>query len=177
MCEKTFSAQRCEYLWQQPNIYLGKTGDYHEYTYPTSDLGQVVYCGAEMFCTTPDSRTRTESILWARRTNETYGSAFMRFDLNDEFAQSLGGRAQVRVVYLDQGDGQWELRYDSTSGEKSVVVIQKTNSNEWKEVFVDLLDASFANGLEGGTDLSLYNMGDDEDIFHMIEVLRAHAKG
>jgi hypothetical protein len=78
------------------------------------------------------------------------------------------------VVYLDQGTGQWELRYDSTSGaEKSAIVVKKGNSNQWKEVVLDLTDVAFTNRQEGGTDLSLYNMGDDDDTFHMVEVTRA----
>jgi hypothetical protein len=99
----------------------------------------------------------------------------MRFNLNDTYTQSLGGRAQIRVVYLDQGTGKWELRYDSTSGaEKSAIVVKKGNSNEWKEVVLDLPDVAFANRQEGGTDLSLYNMGDDDDTFHMVEVIRTN---
>jgi hypothetical protein len=95
----------------------------------------------------------------------------MRFDLDDTFAQSLGGQARIRVVYLDQGSGRWELRYDSTSGaEKSAIVVQKSNSNLWKEVVLELPDVAFMNRQEGGTDLSLFNMGDDDDIFHLIEV-------
>jgi hypothetical protein len=115
-------------------------------------------------------------MLWARRTNGDGGSAYMRFDLNDAFAESLGGRSQIRVVYLDAGSGKWELRYDSTSNaEQSALVVQKGNSNQWKEVVVDLQDVAFMNRQEGGTDLSLFNMGDDDDTFHLVEVRRAGA--
>ncbi len=175
ICEKEFPARHCEYLIQQPSEYVGRNSGSHQYTFRTSNLGKVVYCGAEMFCTEPSGRTRTESTLWARRTNGAGGTPFMRYNLNDNFAKSLGGRAQIRVVYLDQGTGQWELRYDSTSGaEKSAIIVKKGNSNEWKEVMVDLPDVAFTNRQEGGTDLSLYNMGDDDDTFHMVEVIRTN---
>jgi hypothetical protein len=63
------------------------------------------------------------------------------------------------------------LRYDSTSGaEKSAIVVQKGNSNKWKEVLVNVGDVAFQNRQEGGSDVSLYNMGDDDDTFHMVEV-------
>lgn len=176
ICESEFSVQMCEYLGQQPDQYRKEANGYHEYTYRTSDLGKVVYCGTEIFCSDASRATRTESMLWARRTNGEGGSPFMRFNLNDTYAQSLGGRAQVRVVYLDSGNGKWELRYDSTSGaEKSAIIVQKGNTNQWKEVVVDLQDIAFKNRQEGGTDLSLFNMGDDDDTFHLIEVIRTGA--
>ncbi len=173
-CQKSFSVQACEYLTQQPDTFVRLANGNNEYTFRTSDLGKVVYCGPNMFCATPTGVTRSESILWARRTNGAGGTPFMRFNLNDTYTQSLGGSAQIRVVYLDQGTGQWELRYDSTSGaEKSAIVVKKGNSNQWKEVVLDLSDVAFTNRQEGGTDLSLYNMGDDDDTFHMVEVTRA----
>lgn len=172
-CEKEFSPRECEYLWQFPDKYIGKSKGSHYFSYQTSDLGQVLICGEAMFCANPADATRTEAMMWARRTNGESGSPTMRFDLNDSFALSLGGRAKIRVVYLDQGEGRWELRYDSKSGaEKSALVVQKQNSNLWKEVVVELEDARFTNGQEGKTDISLFNMDDDDDIFHMIEVTR-----
>jgi hypothetical protein len=172
-CENELTARLCQYLWQQPNEYLGASKGFHLYTYRKSDLGSVLYCGAEMFCTNPADVTRAETMLWARRTKGQEGFPQMYFDIDNTFARSLRGRATVRVVYLDQGSGKWELRYDSTAGsDKSAVAVQKTNSNQWKEVVVELRDVAFMNRLEGGTDLSLNNGGDDDDIFHMIEVLR-----
>lgn len=173
LCKKTVAAAMCDQISPVPTQYLRFANSYHEYTYGTNDLGKVAYCGTDMFCANAGSATRTESILWARRTNGAGGTPTMRFQVNDSFAQSLGGRAHVRIVYLDQGSGQWELRYDSTSGaDKSALVVKKTNTNQWKEVVVNLQDVAFSNRQEGGTDLSLYNKGDDDDTFHMIEVVR-----
>jgi hypothetical protein len=130
-----------------------------------------------MFCTNGGTPTRTEPMLWARRTNAQGGSPYMRFDLDNAYAQSLGGNARIRIVYLDQGTGAWELRYDSTAdGNKSAIVVRKQNTNTWKEVVVDVNDAAFANRQEGATDLSVYNMGDDDDTFHLIEVTRSNGQ-
>jgi hypothetical protein len=172
-CELEFTVQQCEYLWQQPDEFIGESNGSFYFTYRASDLGKVLYCGEEMFCTQPDKVTRTETMLWARRTNGAEGHPFMRFQLDDAFAQSLGGRARIRIVYLDQGNGQWELRYDSKSeAVKSALVVQKGDTNEWREVIVELNDVNFANRQEGGTDFSLFSMWDDDDIFHIIEVTR-----
>ncbi len=173
-CEKDFTPRECEYLWQQPDEYIGEKDGSHYYKYRTTDLGQVTFCGEKMFCTNPSKITRTEPMLWARRTNGVAGYPSMRFNLNDTFARSLGGSAKVRVVYLDQGHGRWELRYDSVfSSEKSAIIVQKSNSNHWQEIVIELPDVRFINRQEGGTDLTLYNMGDDDDIFHLIEVMRS----
>jgi hypothetical protein len=174
LCNNTLPSILCGYMpSQQPNTYIRLANGYHEYTYNKSNLGKVTYCGTNMFCAQSSGVTRSEEILWARRTNANGGSPFMRFNLNDTFAQSLGGKATVRIVYLDQGSGKWKLRYDSTSGaEKSAITIQKGNTNQWKEVLVDLQDVAFQNRQEGGADVSLYNMGDDDDTFHLIEVGR-----
>jgi hypothetical protein len=174
VCKKTLPGQLCDHMpLQLPAQYIRFANSYHEYTYGKNDLGKVNYCGSNMFCTASTGVSRTETNLWARRTNGAGGFPYMRFQINDTFAQSLGGKATIRVVYLDQGNGKWELRYDSTSNaQKSAIVIQKGNTNLWKEVLIDLTDVAFTNRQEGGTDLSLHNMGDDDDTFHMIEVGR-----
>jgi hypothetical protein len=176
-CESEFSRQACDYLWQHPNLYLGEVNGMQRYTYAPLDLGEVTYCGSQMFCTDGGEITRREPMLWARRTNGQSiglgGSAFMRFDLDDTFAQSLGGRARVRVVYLDRGTGQWELSYDGQTGpNQSAGIVYKQDTNQWKEFVVEVTDAAFLNRQVDGADLSLYNRRDDDDIFHLVEVTR-----
>jgi hypothetical protein len=176
-CLDDFTQEICEYLWQHPSLYLGEAGGKHLYTFPPVDLGEVLYCGEQMFCTDEDKAGRVETMFWARRTNGQGegkgGSAFMRFDLNDEFVDSLQGDVRVRVVYLDKGNGAWELQYDAKDDpNKRAYVVQKQNTNLWKEAYFRLTDAVFENRQKEGADLSLYNMADDEDIFHMIEVVR-----
>ena len=173
VCQATYPAYECEFLHQKPQRYLGEIGGRHTYTYEQSDLGSVLYCGPEMFCERRGAATREEPMLWARRTDGATGSPYMRFNLNDQFAQNLGRKARVRIVYLDQGNDSWSLEYDSQSGpNKTAAVVQKSNSNLWREFIVDLDDLKLNNRQEGGTDFALYNMGDGDDIFHMIEIMR-----
>lgn len=176
-CLAKFSTEICDYLWQHPNLYIGEANNQHQYTYPPTDLGEVVYCGERIFCTDREDATRVESMIWARRTNAQGkgegGSASLRFDLNDEFAQSLNGRVRVRVVYLDKGRDRWALRYDAKDdAEKVAYVLQKEDTNLWKEVYIELDDARFENRQTEGADLTLYSMDDGDDTFHMIEVVR-----
>jgi|Deesub1362A_J573_1020465.scaffolds.fasta_scaffold04181_2 hypothetical protein len=165
----------CEYLQRYPEVYLG-TSSYDNkemYVFPLTDLGQVLYCGTQAFCQDPGRATRAEPMIWARQTDGANGHPAMYFDLDDRFAQSLNGQALIRVVYLDRGIGSWQLRYDGPAGPQTVALtMQKTDTGLWKEVLVPVEDALFANRGPGGTDLALHSMGDDDDIFHMVEVQR-----
>ena len=172
-CRKQYSEQECEFLQQSPDTYLGQSGGSYLFTFANSNLGDVLYCGTDAFCEDRSRATRKEEMIWARRTDKRNGNNHMRFDLDNAFANSLGKKAEIRIVYLDRGTGKWQLQYDSTTNaSKSAIVIQKRDTNLWKEVIIRLNDVNFQNRQEGGTDLALYNMGDDDDLFHIIEVMR-----
>jgi hypothetical protein len=173
ICQNDYSDSECEYLYQKPDVYVGFDGNKHTYTYSLSDLGNVLYCSDQEFCQDPASASRQEEMLWARKTDIQNNHNYMRFNINDQFAQSLSNNTIVKVIYLDQGIGRWQLVYDALSdSEKTAIEIQKTNSNIWKTVEVELSDVRFENNQSGNTDLALFNMNDDDDIFHMVEVMR-----
>lgn len=178
ICTNRYSAAECEFLYDQPPVLLGQSNGRYQYTFGQSDLGQVLFCAGNIFCNDPPAVTRSEAMLWARRTDKQNGHNVMRFDIHDQFASSLNGRATIRIVYLDQGNGKWELRYDgATAVEQSALILQKQNTNHWKTLILPLNDVRFANRQEGGADLTLYNMGDDDDIFHLVEVTRLSPSG
>lgn len=168
-CLAKFPASECDYLIQQPSVYLGLVNGKHQYTFPQTDLGKVLYCGHDAFCTDTTKVTRTETMFFARQTNKKEGKNHMRFNLNDAFASSLQGKAKIRVVYLDRGTDKWQLLYDA---DHEAGTITKTNSNIWKEAYFPITGAQFANKGTGGTDLALFNNNDTDDIFHLIEVQR-----
>jgi len=175
VCLNNHPITECEFLHQKPDKYLGVKNNMHQFIYTPSDLGEVLYCSEDAFCEDRSKATRIETMLWARRTDKQSGHNSMHFDINDEFARSLNGQVIIRLVYLDKGTGKWELRYDSTSNpNNSAIIVQKTNSNIWKEQVIALHDVQFENRQEGGTDITLYNMNDDDDIFHLIEVKRSN---
>ncbi len=172
LCRQLYADSECEFIEQQPDLLLNSSGRL-EYTFRETDLGQVLYCGTDAFCEDRGAATRSEPMFYARRTDSANGHPAMRFDLDDRYALSLGNRAAVRVVYLDRGNDTWALQYDSQGArDKQARVVQKTNSNLWKEVVIQLDDVRFENRQEGDTDLALDSLGDGDDIFHLIEVVR-----
>src|SRR5690606_17311478 len=67
MCRQKFSERECAPALQPPDNLIQASGDLR-YTYQTSDLGVVQWCGGDLFCN-DGNPTRTETMLWARRTN------------------------------------------------------------------------------------------------------------
>ncbi len=155
LCLQKYTQRECEPAAQAPDLYIGETSGVKQYAYQKSDLGTVRWCEADMFCD-GGTATRTETMPWARRTN----GQPMRLDINDAFAASLNGTVTVRVVYLDQGSGKWALIADGNS----VLTVTKSGSNLWKEAFVTVP--------AGALDLALDPLGDGDDIFHLLEVMR-----
>jgi hypothetical protein len=114
---------------------------------------------------------------FARGFEHKSGKDVMAFDIKDAFfsakSPSASGAISVRVVYYDQGHGQWSLSYDAVDDpDKIAAVITKTNTGEWKEVSVTLTDARFDNRGRNGGDLALVNTDAEDDIFHLIEIER-----
>ncbi|NNJ70574.1 MAG: hypothetical protein HKP10_04715 [Kiritimatiellales bacterium] len=114
---------------------------------------------------------------FARGFEHKSGKDAMAFDIKDSFfaGKPLSGAypITVRVVYYDKGKGQWALEYDAVrKPNKRAVVVKKTDSGKWKEKIVTLKDAHFGNRGRNGSDLSLINTDDEDDIFHIIEVER-----
>lgn len=153
-CQAKYDDLHCEAARQTPNYYIGQVGSTYEFSYAPVDLGLVKWCGTDMFCT--GTATRTETMLWARRTN----AAPILLDVNNAFASSITATVTIRVVYLDQGSGQWKLDVDGVTR----ATISRTGSNYWKEVSV--------NAPPGNLDIELVRVSGTEPIFHMVEVER-----
>ena len=116
---------------------------------------------------------------FARGFEHSTGRDAMCFDIDDGlFGGVLVNGAYpitVRVVYFDSGSGSWELRYDSTTGDKQALSVTKTNTGKWKEATATLTDAHFGNRCEHGTDFCLRNTDAEDDIFSFIEVTKPTA--
>ena len=100
------------------------------------------------------------------------GRTEMRFRIADAFFQNPAEQhaVRVRVIYLDQGQGQWALTYASPQGEKDARMVSLTNSGEWREINVTLLDAVWNHRLADGADLALRQVGSGDTTFHLIEL-------
>jgi hypothetical protein len=114
---------------------------------------------------------------FARRFDHATGRDAMFFNINDGFFfdEPLNGRyeVEVRVVYFDEGRGQWALRYDAVGAPaKTALTVTKTGSGRWQEARVTLRDGFFGNRGARGSDLSLVNVDGEDDTFHLIEITR-----
>jgi len=98
----------------------------------------------------------------------------MVFDLDDQFfPQGAKKSITLKLVYLDQGTGKFSIRYDSSvDPDKSAITIAKTNSGRWVEKSITIADAAFTNKGPRSSDLSLMNEDDEDDVFHMIEIIK-----
>ena len=76
-------------------------------------------------------------------------------------------QVKITVKYFDIGTDKWQLKYDSTSGEKAAVApdgknyIQKTGTKQLKEVTFTIPDGKFAGRLTGGADFYLDSRAPD----------------
>jgi hypothetical protein len=109
---------------------------------------------------------------FARSTGKSKGNA-MFFDLNDDFHQP-GNKTLARVIWLDEGNAEWELQYDAIDNpNKTAFIIKNTNSGKWMEKIIELSDASLMNQGEKGADFVLKNHSEEEEaVFHMIEIFK-----
>ena len=112
---------------------------------------------------------------FARRTDVASGKREFFFRLDPKFRDSLREQpCRLRVWYLDDGQGAWQVRWGSgPSGERTV---QKSGSGRWKEYAVDLPGSAFHGMLERKGDLALGTTGDNDTTFHMVEITRAREK-
>lgn len=79
---------------------------------------------------------------------------------------------KLRIVYLDQGKGGWELAYAARQGEKAIPRVALKDSGAWRELVVTLPDAVWDHRLSGGADLALRQSGGGDTTFHLIELER-----
>jgi hypothetical protein len=115
---------------------------------------------------------------FARGFEHATGRDRLDFRFEDGFfadaANDAPRQVRLRVVYYDGGNGEWALRYDAMdNSDKTAKVVRKTDSGRWKELIVDIADARFEGAREQSADVSLVNTDTENDIFHMIEVIRA----
>lgn len=80
-------------------------------------------------------------------------------------------KLSIKIIYYDNGKGNFSLKYDSVDSiDKTAIEINKTDSGEWIEKEIILIDAAFENRGINSSDISLVNTDEEDDIFHMIEI-------
>jgi hypothetical protein len=110
---------------------------------------------------------------FARSFDTAAGMDAMYFDLNDDFAGSLTGAVTIRVIYFDEGTGEWALQYDGRDhSARTALSVKKTNTGRWLEKSITIDDAKFRNRGPLNADIILRNTGKEDTKFHMVEVTR-----
>jgi hypothetical protein len=109
---------------------------------------------------------------FARGFNIAQGKKTMYFDLNDLFFREGSSKlVSIRLVYFDQGKGSCRLMYDAGTP-KQALEIKCAGTGRWKECIAKVEDGVFQNGLDRKADFILESMGDEDILFHMLEIIR-----
>lgn len=174
-------------MWHYANRYLGRTvqdtpsvwtalreplstwypqrGNFSFWLYQNHDVPGGA--SVALWNVTSDMRGR-----YARRTNGP-SNPYMFFNVDDGYMLGGSNAVSITVTYLDQGTGTWRLEYDAVHDPYAVgFTVQKQNSGQWRTVSHVLNNVYFGNRQNGGSDFRIYNGGDDNDIFHFIDVKR-----
>ena len=115
---------------------------------------------------------------YARGFENSSGRNRMYFDLDDNFL-SLKAKESItfKIIYLDKGTGKFSIRYDSLiDHDKIAATISKTNSGRWVSKSINITNGAFANKGARNSDFSLVNEDNEDDVFHMIEIMKSNMK-
>jgi hypothetical protein len=108
-----------------------------------------------------------------RRTDNANGRRYIYLNVDNGFIFGGSSEVVIRVVYLDQGSGQFRIQYDSAGGGAyvSTDTVQRTGTGQWKTVDFEIPDAGFCGGQANGCDFRLDSMGTDLYV-HFIQVIK-----
>ena len=115
---------------------------------------------------------------YARGFENSTGRNRMYFDLDDNFL-SLKAKESItlKIIYLDKGTGKFSVRYDSLSdSDKTAITINNANSGRWVSKSITITDGVFDNKGPRNSDFSLVNEDNEDDVFHMIEIMKSNMK-
>jgi len=110
---------------------------------------------------------------YARAFESAKGITEMFFTLDKGFfnASTAPQKVNIKIIYLDKGNGAWSLNYYNGSGKTEAYKITCGNTGRWIIKTVSI-NAVFTQSLEHGTDLTMKYISGDNTIFNSIEVLR-----
>jgi hypothetical protein len=110
---------------------------------------------------------------FARGFEHKTGKDTLFFKLHDRFFEQYPvGELTIRIVWLDNNTGSWELTYDAGKEMKTAMSVQGRNTGMWQEKTVTITDAVMKHNGPRGSDIALVNTDDKDDIFHIIEISR-----
>jgi hypothetical protein len=110
---------------------------------------------------------------FARSFENATGKNTMYFKFDTEvFTNTIPTSLNFKIIWLDKTVGStWSFRYKSTIGlQKNAIQITGIGDNTWKEVSFTITDAVIDNSGINGSDFTLLNTDNKDDIFNGIEV-------
>jgi hypothetical protein len=167
------------WLYQDDSIPGGKTVIVTYRTglnFPTTTSGCTITNKTEQGVNLGGSFVSKESWI-TRRTDSASGNPYMFFKVDDGYVFNTNQTITVTVTYFDRGTDAWELVYDSTTGQRSGGIVNKTNSLTWKKASFVLANARFANSLAGGSDFYIDGRGDGNEYIHFVDVTKSGGTG
>lgn len=195
------NAERVNKIEAKFHKYGAKVGDLHaatsllgsNYLYEAkamNDVGfELIARNYSRFITQIDANETSVGLWRVGPTNQPYGRYArgfensngrnrMYFDLDDNFLSTKAKEPIVlKIIYLDKGSGNFSVRYDSTSNpDKTAVTITKANTGNWVTKSITIADGAFTNKGPRNSDFSLVNEDNEDDVFHMIEIIKSNMK-
>ena len=195
------NAERINKIESEFNKYGAKVGDLNaatslsgsNYLYEAkamNDVGfELIARNYSRFITQIDANETSVGLWRVGPIDQPYGRyarAFenssernrMCFDLDNNFLSTDTKKSiTLKIIYLDKGIGKFSFRYDSSSDpDKTAVTITKANSGKWVSKSITILDGAFDNKGSRNSDFSLVNEDNENDVFHMIEIMKSNPK-
>lgn len=161
----------------------GKYGDYDYYLYRPENLenNHTEAVSADVIRSmAPDTASQIYSFngpvfgvknQYVGRRN-TPGNSYMSFDIDDGYLSQAP--YSIRIVYLDEGTGDFYFEYKDSSDNQRRETITKQNTHKWQEKKLENIPAKFKNNMSSDpaypADFRLNFTGTPQTIIHLIEV-------
>ena len=108
----------------------------------------------------------------ARRTDAANGQKKMIFLLDREFEQSLKGRTQVKITYLDNSKAKWNLNVSAFPVVLKYGTVEGLNDSKWKTVTFTINQIIKKGALNNEASLLVELDGNEDVTIKHVRVLR-----
>lgn len=108
----------------------------------------------------------------ARSTIVKDGQNYIYFNVDDKFMYRGPYEIEIKVTYLDNFDGQWQLQYQNKDEDYAAIDMTNSNDNQWKTATFKIDDDYFTNGLAGGNDFRLFNGGEHDLTVRFVRTIK-----
>lgn len=113
----------------------------------------------------------------ARQTDISAGQNYIYFDVDDKFMYEGPHEVEIKVTYLDDFEGDWELQYQGSEETYQSMTATNSNDRKWKTVTFEIDDGYFANGQTGENDFRLFNGGNHDLTVRFVRIIKIKDPG